>query len=409
MYAKQLYMLSYNYLLERAEEHSCFSDKDVKTEIEKYFRSDEPRQLAAEYPEGSMNAVLHQMLFHAQNATFKQNVIQFGNNLTVLKEMLCGFDPKGVLDKYDTEDEIYDDLCNNIPTCRLNPDPQGKMNSAPFKYAKTILSCCRFLLKFENVDALKEHLQEAGTLAPVYLSFELEGFGIALACDFLKEFDGAFDFPKPDVHITALVKELSIVSETATGAQLDYLSISALQELAQKMSEQMGEHISCYRLDRLWWLICTESFFLHDNSKNTKSDKRDAFIRYLKDNLLEEYVIFEEREDMDEVIERFGKWRKSLGEYPCNVLNGVFGEPRGFHGFPKEEVAAAVDEAFASLPTGLSLIAKDFFAEGLGHAEIAEKHYITVQDANIQLGKMLRALRHPSRSKKLARVIKEQQ
>lgn len=103
------------------------------------------------------------------------------------------------------------------------------------------------------------------------LSKEIDGFGFALACDFLKEL-GYRDYPKPDVH---LIKIFSSLGLSESDEQYDvYKSII-------EMSEVVGE--DAYTVDKIFWLISSGRFYLVN--VNTGRN-RDKFIRLMKKELI---------------------------------------------------------------------------------------------------------------------------
>ncbi len=76
------------------------------------------------------------------------------------------------------------------------------------------------------------------------LSAEVDGFGFALACDFLKEL-GYFNFGKPDVQIKDIFKGLGLVDQAAN----DYQVFKAISRVAKSNS------VTAYHVDKLFWLV----------------------------------------------------------------------------------------------------------------------------------------------------------
>ena len=102
------------------------------------------------------------------------------------------------------------------------------------------------------------------------LSREIEGFGLALSCDFLKEL-GYRDYPKPDVHLIKIFNELNLVK--STDPYEVYKSIVEMSEVVNK---------DAYTIDKIFWLISSGNFYL----KNIKIGRnRDRFIDYVKTSL----------------------------------------------------------------------------------------------------------------------------
>jgi thermostable 8-oxoguanine DNA glycosylase len=101
------------------------------------------------------------------------------------------------------------------------------------------------------------------------LSQEVNGFGFALACDFLKEL-GFFNFAKPDVHVKAIVKGLHLASESPS----DYLVFKVVARIA----EHCGR--TPYDVDKTFWLVGSGYFYDHKSlGRNGRvATDRDEFI-----------------------------------------------------------------------------------------------------------------------------------
>lgn len=262
---KQLYNETYKYLLKKAEEHGVLEEK-LKTYLEPNLGGD----LISDANSESFKDVFYRLAFHAQNATIKSGVINFKRNEQKIRDILFDFNHEKVFDNYniDTLFEKFKDTLN----CNSVAD---KEKQVPYKYAKTIISCARFLKKFNTYQDFFERLKELKEMAPIYLSFEIYGFGVALACDFLKELDSSFDFPKPDVHIREILLELGFLDKDVSGSK-DYMCISKICEISKAMG------ISAYYLDKMWWLISSETFYKDDDIKNNTDKKRKAYVEFVK-------------------------------------------------------------------------------------------------------------------------------
>ena len=99
---------------------------------------------------------------------------------------------------------------------------------------------------------------------PMLLSKEIKGFGLALACDFLKEL-GYRDYPKPDTHLIKIFHSLGL-SETED----PYDVYKAIVEMAKAVKED------AYTVDRVFWLIGSGKFYLVDINVGRNSTR---FIR----------------------------------------------------------------------------------------------------------------------------------
>lgn len=262
---KQLYNETYMYLLGKAKNHGITEEK-LKTYLEPNLGGD----LISDENSQTLNGVFYRLAFHAQNATIKSGVINFKKNEKKISEILHNFNHKEVLKEYNI-DELFKKLKDELE-CKSGAD---KEKQVPYRYAKTIISCAKFLNKFNTYQDFLDRLKELKEMAPIYLSFEIYGFGVALACDFLKELDSSFDFPKPDVHIREILLELGFLDKDMSISK-DYMCISKICEI----SKEMG--ISAYYLDKMWWLISSETFYKDDDIKNNTDKKRKAYIEFIK-------------------------------------------------------------------------------------------------------------------------------
>jgi hypothetical protein len=105
------------------------------------------------------------------------------------------------------------------------------------------------------------------------LSREIEGFGFALSCDFLKEM-GYINFPKPDVHLRDIFTSLSLSQDKPD----DYKLFKAVIRVAGNAG------VSPYNADKVFWLIGSGYFYSDPhigNKGRVGSHKRD-FIEHAK-------------------------------------------------------------------------------------------------------------------------------
>lgn len=108
---------------------------------------------------------------------------------------------------------------------------------------------------------------------PMLLGFEIDGFGFALSCDFLKEM-GYVNFGKPDTHIKDIFIELGFLTNTAKNSlKADYLSLKLIERIAKNNGR------APYAVDKLLWLIGSGNFYL---DKIEIGSKKKEFIAFMK-------------------------------------------------------------------------------------------------------------------------------
>jgi hypothetical protein len=187
-----------------------------------------------------------------------------------LRPVLDDFDPAKVIQHFPSADNLLDTIIHKL-------SPPGKVRRVPGGlwplFARGILSGARFLNQFKSgpeflawVQTFDDDPRKRAAL-PLLLSEEIDGFGFALACDFLKEL-GFLNFAKPDVHIKAIVKGLKLASEATT----DYSIFKDVVRIAAHCDR------TPYDVDKVFWLVGSGRFYLHPSIGRVATD-RDGFIK----------------------------------------------------------------------------------------------------------------------------------
>jgi hypothetical protein len=194
-----------------------------------------------------------------------------------LSVVLEDFNPEAVLNKYRTGwESILNDIVRQL-------QPRGEIRRTPKSiwphYCQTILSAANFVQQFASADDFFNWVDffdkddRARASLPMLLSREIEGFGFALSCDFLKEL-GYINFPKPDVHLRDIFTSLNLCQSKTDDYQL-FKSIIRLAGHA---------NVSAYNADKVFWLIGSGYFYDDEhigNNGRIGSHKQD-FIEYAR-------------------------------------------------------------------------------------------------------------------------------
>ena len=108
------------------------------------------------------------------------------------------------------------------------------------------------------------------------LAQEFEGFGFALACDFLNGL-GYENFSKPDVHVKAIFGGLGLCAEGAG----DYEVFRAVGRLARNAG------VTPYNADKLFWLVGSGYFYEdpHIGNKGKIGSLKYQFIEVARERL----------------------------------------------------------------------------------------------------------------------------
>jgi hypothetical protein len=222
----------------------------TQTLIEKYLNP-----LSLNPKPTSKEELYQRLLGSAQNANMKATVIgKSVGGIDKLAPILENFNPKAVLIKYgDNWESILDRIVNDLK-------PLGKIRRTPRSiwphYCRTILSAAAFIDQFDSVGQFYEWVDffdmdaRARPSLPMLLDREIEGFGFALSCDFLKEL-GYVNFPKPDVHLHDIFTAL----ELCQPGDDDYQLFKAIIRVAR------NANVTPYAADKVFWLIGSGNFY----------------------------------------------------------------------------------------------------------------------------------------------------
>lgn len=260
----QLYSSAFEFLLMQQNVTREMLDKHLVPECDK------PNDL---------NAVFRQVCETAQNRQMSSKVVGGSiNGIQTLSGILCGFDPHLVALKYlDIESRR---LLSEIVEV-LNPSGQIRQTSRSLwpQFCKSVIDGANFLSKFSNSQEFYTWIgkfsidPEYKLLVPIFISNEISGFGIPLACDLLKEL-GFTEFGKPDVHLRKLFESVHFIPDhDFSGLKADIKILQVIDRIA------IANNTTPYAVDKLFWLIGSGNFYL---SQQKIGRKRKAFLEFLK-------------------------------------------------------------------------------------------------------------------------------
>ena len=216
--------------------------------IEKYLHLSTPRP-------DTLAGLYEHLLESAQSANMKAGVIGGSiGGVGNLRPVLCDFEPGLVLEKYRSGWEgVLDDIVAQLK-------PRGSVPRTPRsiwpRYCRSVLSGARFLSRFSSADDFYgwvdffDEDERARPALPLLLAQEIEGFGFALACDFLNSL-GYENFSKPDVHVKDIFGALGLCPQGAG----DYEVFRAVARVALNVG------VTAYKADKLFWLVGSGYFY----------------------------------------------------------------------------------------------------------------------------------------------------
>jgi hypothetical protein len=205
----------------------------------------------------SLNGVYERLLISAQNAGMRSGVIGGSiGGVNRLGAVLFEFDPQAVTEAFDSR------WSQMLDAVEATLEPRGKIRRTARSiwplFCRAALSGAEFLSRFANADDFYQWVDvfdgddRLRPALPMALSYEIEGFGFPLACDFLKEL-GYLNFAKPDVHIKGILRGLELTSERSN----DYQTYRALLRVAE------DARLTPYHVDKLLWLVGSGFFYDH--------------------------------------------------------------------------------------------------------------------------------------------------
>lgn len=173
-------------------------------------------------------------------------------NSLELKNILCDFEISNILKKFTDWQDIHQAFAQSTTL------DKGAFGYFWKSFARTCYDAAVILKEFKDLNDFKNFantflLNRSNTFKfnlPECFANNIYGIGFALACDFLKEL--SYDFPKPDVHINEIYKELTGLDKEDKEYAID------LMNTAEKIN------VTSYELDKILWIICAKDLI---NSK----------------------------------------------------------------------------------------------------------------------------------------------
>lgn len=190
-------------------------------------------------------------------------------DIELLREVLCNFSPKKVIDTYGGDWKLL------FRTIKKEVKPSSRMEiDTPQNYwvvfSKGALDSAIFLSSFGSAKAFateitvfsESKLFRAGL--PKVLALEIHGYGFPLACDFLKEC-GWTQYAKADVHTKKILEHVRLSDGS------DYNTFKAIQSIAHHIKE------TPYAVDKHIWLIGSGNLY---NRHETFPTSREEFFLF---------------------------------------------------------------------------------------------------------------------------------
>ena len=236
--------------------------------LERYLRPDErPRELAEIYK---------QMLESALGFKMVSRVVKLCvGEISSLRRVLCEFEPARISERYKGPEEL---LAMIVKEFNLTGRIRTWSNDIFPKFCRTALDAATFLRKFQGAESFYEWADEfdcdprARPALPLIIESHVNGYGFALACNFIKEL-GFENFAKPDVQLMDIFAGL--------GLSDDKDPYKVFCDIV-RVAKHAGRTVTPFAVDKVFWLIGTGNFYKDDFK--VKSHMRQ-FITYAKREL----------------------------------------------------------------------------------------------------------------------------
>lgn len=205
------------------------------------------------------------------NRNIMASVIGFSKKEKEMKEILLDYDPNKILAKYKSPDELLE-----VFKTKFNPKNLQSKGNLWRQFSEGIISGSVFMASFKDKNDFDSfirnfsHNKYTKAALPMLLSKEINGYGLALACDFLKEL-GYRDYPKPDVHLIEIFYQLGLAE-----SKEPYEVYKSIIEMADVVGKD------AYTVDKIFWLIGSGRFYLVGVEVGRN---RDKFIEIVKRKL----------------------------------------------------------------------------------------------------------------------------
>lgn len=263
-----------NQLIYNAAKEYLDSIKPDTVNLDKYFLGDS-RDFS------SLKDIYIQFIRSAQNYQQMPKVIKFDERMERIAALVCNFDYQQI--KSLSPDDLYQALRREF-----NAGGADNSYNCWHKWSKSVVDSAKFISDFSNekdfVEFVKRFDYNVSTrmALPLLISQKISGIGFALACDTLKEL-GFTNYPKPDVHLMDVFGDLGLSEHNQVS------TFEAIVRMSD-MCKMVDADASPYKVDKIFWLICSGRFYLETPEINIGRHKA-PFIEFAQQRINEELTV----------------------------------------------------------------------------------------------------------------------
>ena len=156
---------------------------------------------------------------------------------------------------------------------RFNVTTPDNKHCSWYKWSCSIVDSAKFVSGFKDINDFDEFVKRfdynvtSRIALPLLIQSRIRGIGFALACDLLKEM-GYTNYPKPDVHMIDIFESLGLCEH-------DPISVfEAIVSMADDC-KSVEPDITPYRVDKVFWLICSGNFYKENPAIRVKGQKKE--------------------------------------------------------------------------------------------------------------------------------------
>ena len=232
----------------------------------------------------SLKDIYIQFIRSAQNYQRMPNVIKFDERLNRIAALVCDLDYQQI--KKISADDLY-----HLLRQEFNAGGADNNYNSWHKWSKSVVDSAKFISDFSDVDDFIEFVNRfdynvsTRMALPLLISKKISGIGFALACDMLKEL-GFTNYPKPDVHMMDVFSELGLSKKEQVS------TFEAIVRMSDKC-KAVDKEVSPYKVDKVFWLICSGRFYLERPEINIGRHKRQFIDFALKKTVQIEHLTIE--------------------------------------------------------------------------------------------------------------------
>ena len=252
-----------NVLIYSAAREYLDSIKPLGVSLDEYFLGDN-RDFS------SLKDIYIQFIRSAQNYQSMPKVIKFDERKERISELTCDLDYQQIKDL--SPEELYQTLRQEFSASSADSN-----YNCWHKWSKSVVDSAKFISNFSNVGDFVAFVSRfdynisTRMALPLLISTKISGVGFALACDTLKEL-GFTNYPKPDVHM------MDVFSALGLSAHEPFSTFEAIVRMSERC-KTIDAEVSPYKVDKVFWLICSGRFYLEDPEINIRRHKKQ-FIEF---------------------------------------------------------------------------------------------------------------------------------